>query len=147
MRRIALGLVFVSLVFAGENKLTVFFAKFATLFAAEDHKALADGGLVRFPLELKGTLDDSPSVKISAKQFPGALQKIARQSSGLNATNLNETEKEYIAAQAKAGKLPQDAGEGNVRSGNLVFGQKAGKWQLMKVYVSDELVSELSTKR
>ena len=49
----------------------------------------------------------------------------------------------YISAQAKASKLPEEAGNGTVRSGNLVFGKKSGEWKLVQVYVSDELIAEL----
>lgn len=132
-----------SLVHAGEADLKKFFANFTEAFAAIDHKAMLAAEMVHFPLKLKGTLDDSPDAKISAKQFALVLEKIASQPSGMNARNFNETEKDYVTSHAKAGKLPEEAGNGTVRSGNLVFGKKAGKWKLVQVYVSDELIAEL----
>ena len=132
-----------SLVFAGEADLKKFFGSFAELFAATDHKALIAKDMVHFPLKLKGTLDDSPEIQISAKQFATVLKKIAGQPSGMNAKNFDETEKDYVTSQAKAGKLPSDAGEGTKRSGNLIFAQKSGKWKLVKVYVSDTLIEEI----
>ena len=132
-----------SLAYAGEADLKKFFTNFTGAFAAADHKTMVAGKMVHFPLNLKGTLDDSPDVKVSANQFASVLKKIANQSSGMNTKDLNETEKQYISAQAKASKLPEEAGNGTVRSGNLVFGKKSGEWKLVQVYVSDELIAEL----
>ncbi len=147
MRRAALfALLTASLVFAGGADLKKFFGSFTELFAATDHKALIANGMVHFPLKLKGTLDDSPEISIAEKQFAAALNKIAAQPSGMNAKNFNESEKDYIISQAKAGKLPEDAGKGTRRSGNLVFAQKAGNWKLVQVYVSDDLIAEIVKK-
>ena len=137
-------LITASLVFAGEADLKKFFGSFAELFAATDHKALIANGMVHFPLKLKGTLDDSPEIQVNAKQFATVLKKIAGQMSGMNANNFDETEKDYVTSQTKAGKLPSDAGEGTKRSGNLIFAQKSGKWKLVKAYVSDTLIEEIS---
>lgn len=136
-----------SLVFAGELDLKKFFGNFTEAFAATDHKAMLASEMVHFPLQLKGMLDDSPEAKISAKQFASVLKKIAGQPSGMNSQNFNETEKDYVSTQAKAGKLPQESGNGSVRMGNLVFAQKKRKWKLVQVYVSDDLISEISKTR
>ncbi len=147
MNKAVFSLLFTSsLVFAGEADLKKFFGSFAELFAATDHKALIANGMVDFPLKLKGTLDDSPEIQVSAKQFAAILKKIAEQPSGMNARNFDETEKDYVTSQAKTGKLPSDAGEGTKRSGNLIFAQKSGKWKLVKVYVSDALIEEIGKK-
>lgn len=144
MKKVVVSALFTaSLVFAGGADLKKFFSSFSALFAATDHKALIANGMVHFPLKLKGTLDDSPEIQVSAKQFAKVLQKIAAQPSGLNAKNFDETEKDYVTSQAKAGKQPSDAGEGTKRSGNLIFAQKSGKWKLVKVYVSDALIEEI----
>jgi hypothetical protein len=136
-----------SLVFAGEADLKKFFANFSGAFAATDHKAMLAAEMVHFPLNLKGTLDDSPEAKISPKQFSAVLKKMAHQPSGMNAKDFNETEKDYVTSQAKAGKLPEEAGNGTMRSGNLVFGKKNGRWKLVRVYVSDELIAEIAKNR
>lgn len=120
--------------------------RFSILFSKADHKALLKSKLVRMPLLLKGTLDDSPEIKVPAKVFAKALTKIAEQPSGLNATNLNETEAQHLAASLKIGKPPEDAGEGTLRTGNLVFKKMGKNWQLVKVYVSDELIEALQKK-
>jgi len=132
-----------SLAHAGEADLKKFFANFTQAFAATDHKAMLAAEMVHFPLRLKGTLDDSPDAKLSGEQFASVLKKIAHQPSGMNAKNFNETEQDYITSQAKAGKLPEKAGNGSVRMGNLVFVKKKGMWKLVQVYVSDELIAEL----
>jgi mannitol-specific phosphotransferase system IIBC component len=121
-------------------------SRFSVLFSKGDHKALLKSKLVRLPLLLKGTMDDSPEIKANAKVLAKALTKIAGQPSGLNAANLNETEAEHLTASLKAGKLPEDAGEGSLRTGNLVFKKSGKNWQLVKVYVSDELIESLQKK-
>ena len=136
-----------SLVYAGGADLKKFFGHFTGLFAAMNHKALLAAEMVHFPLTLKGTLDDSPDAKISAKQFASVLNKIANQPSGLNPKNFNETEKEYLSSQSTQGKLPEEAGNGTVRMGNLVFAQKKGQWKLVLVYVADDLIAELKKNR
>lgn len=147
MKRILLAVfTAASLAYAGEADLKKFFGKFSALFAATDHKAMLAADMVHFPLKLKGTLDDSPEIGIGKKQFAAVFNKIADQPSGMNAKNFNETEKDYVTSQAKTGKLPADAGNGTVRSGNLLFAQKSGQWKLVQVYVSDDLIAEIAKK-
>lgn len=148
MKKVLLAL-FVAFSFLGakdDGELKNFIGKFAGLFKSADHETLVDAEMVHFPLRLKGTLDDSPEIKINAKQFAKALAKIANQPSGMNAKNFKETEKDYVSKQVVHGVLPTDAGQGTVRLGNLVFGKKAKKWKLVMVYTSDELIAGLTKK-
>jgi hypothetical protein len=131
----------------GDDELKSFIGKFAGLFKTADHETLVAAEMVHFPLRLKGTLDDSPEIKISEKQFSKTLAKIANQPSGMNAKNFKETEKDYVSKQVIKGTLPTDAGQGTVRLGNLVFGKKAKKWKLVMVYSSDELIADLQSKK
>ncbi len=152
MKKLLMVLLLVPLIESGaegtaDQHLRKFITRFSGLFSKADHQALVKAKLVRLPLVLKGTLDDSPELKVSAKSFDKALAKIAEQPSGLNTANTNETEAQHLAASVAAGKLPQDAGEGTVRAGNLVFKKSGKNWQFVKVYVSDELIEELQKQR
>ncbi|MBN8221779.1 MAG: hypothetical protein J0L53_12705 [Spirochaetes bacterium] len=131
----------------GNDELKDFIGKFAGLLKTADHATMVDAEMVHFPLRLKGTLDDSPEIKITEKQFPKVLPKIANQPSGMNPKNFKQTEKDYVSSQVVRGALPTDAGEGTVRLGNLVFGKKSKKWKLVMVYTSDELIAEFSKKK
>ncbi len=131
----------------GDDELKSFIGKFAGVFKTADHETLVNAEMVHFPLRLKGTLDDSPEIKINEKQFSKTLAKIANQPSGMNAKNFKETEKDYVSKQVIKGTLPTDSGQGTVRLGNLVFGKKAKKWKLVMIYTSDELIAELQSKK
>lgn len=146
MKKLAAILIFASALAAAKNDAALkdFIGKFAGLLKTADHGTMVDAEMVHFPLRLKGTLDDSPEIKISEKQFAKVLPKIANQPSGMNPKNFKETEKDYISKQVIRNTLPSDAGQGTVRLGNLVFGKKAKKWKLVMVYTSDEIISELS---
>jgi hypothetical protein len=135
-------LVAATVIVAVDAGLKNFTVRFAEFFSKADHASLVREEMVHFPLRLKGTLDDSPEIKIGIGQFPGILKKIAAQPSGMNTQNFNETEKDFLSAQVTKGALPTDAGEGTMRLGNLVFGKKKKKWKLVMVYVSDELIAE-----
>lgn len=127
---------------ASDTGLKSFFTTFVPLFAKTDHATLIEKKMVEFPLILKGTLDDSPEVKLAARNFAAVLPKIASQMSGLNAKNYTESEAEHLSAMTKSGRFPEDAGEGTVRAGNLVFAKKRSGWRLIKVYTSDELIAQ-----
>lgn len=144
MKKFAVILVFASALVAAKSdaELKDFIGKFAGLLKTADHATMVDAEMVHFPLRLKGTLDDSPEIKISEKQFGKVLSKIANQPSGMNTKNFKETEKDYVSKQVIRGTLPSDAGQGTVRLGNLVFGKKGKKWKLVMVYTSDELIAQ-----
>lgn len=149
MKKLAALLVFATSLVAVKNdaELKDFIGKFAGLLKTADHGTMVDAEMVHFPLRLKGTLDDSPEIKISEKQFAKVLPKIANQPSGMNAKNFKETEKDYVSKQVIKGTLPTDAGEGTVRLGNLVFGKKGKKWKLVMIYTSDETIAGLQSKK
>lgn len=129
------------------SSLTKFISAFSRDFTRVDHKSLVKDNAVRFPLKLKGTLDDSPEIAASKKAFAAVLPKISGQSSGLNAANHDETEAEYLAAFVRAGKTPEDAGEATRRVGNLVFKKIGKKWQLVQVYVNDDVIDSINKTR
>lgn len=146
-KALLLLLVFAPALSAGQNAdIAKFISAFSQHFSASDHKGLLKARAVRFPLRLKGTLDDSPEIKVSEKAFAKVLKKIAQQPSGLNSANMNESEAEYLQTMVKAGKLPENAGEGMLRAGNLVFKKSGKAWQLVKVYVGDDLIESLQKK-
>jgi hypothetical protein len=132
---------------AGQNDdIARFVSLFSKHFSVSDHKALLKTRAVHFPLKLKGTLDDSPEIAVNEKTFALVLAKISRQPSGLNSANMAETEAEHLVAVLRAGKLPEDAGESTRRTGNLVFKKNGNAWQLVQVYVSDDLIESLQNK-
>jgi hypothetical protein len=144
MRRIALFSVALTLLYGSDaDRLAGFSKNFARLFAQKTAAPLLKAKLVKFPLVLKGTLDDSPEIRISKKKFAVLFTRLTHQPSGMSTTNLKETESEYISAQLAKGKFPEEAGEGTLRWGNLVFAKSGAGWRLIQIYVEDSLIADI----
>ena len=89
--------------------------------------------LTVFPLEYRGTLDDDPVVKISQNQFAKIFSLFLNQWHGGDLEGTRELD--YVK---KIVNPSDQAVNGEISVGNMVFYEKDGKWKLGFLYLNNE---------
>ncbi|MCE9501197.1 MAG: hypothetical protein K8R21_11975, partial [Leptospira sp.] len=111
---------------------------------AKDFKNLEEN--TSHPLKTRGMMDDDPIHKIPKKDFQKFIHAFSGQPSGLNSSDLNETEAGFVKRSGKIDPKKDQISENDARIGNMVFKKTDGKWKLVLIYF-DEAEYEVVRKK
>lgn len=118
-----------------------FWQDFRQMVISKDFQKIQEH--VKFPLQTRSTLDESPIVKFQKKDFPKLFKEFLKQMSGLNPTNLNETESEFINRKDTLDLKKDQLSGTEARIGNMVFQKQKGKWKLKFLYLEEDSYNSL----
>ncbi|HMV76611.1 MAG TPA: hypothetical protein PL048_11495 [Leptospiraceae bacterium] len=115
-----------------------FWTGFREHFLKETPADLIKEKLVKFPVSVKGPMDDNPELKIKDKNFKDLIAALKASPTGTNKENPKETEADFVKAKEKLHPKNDVVTEENFRLSNMVFSKSDEKWHLVQVYLDEE---------
>ena len=114
------------------GEFAAFWQGFRTALLASDWGALER--MSRFPVEVKGELDDEPVRKVERAGFTRLLQKLLHQKAQ---TNLRITVRESVEQMSKP-EMPAPS-ENWARVDEFEFERSAGQWRFVSTYLDSDI--------
>jgi len=115
------------------DKAQAFWKEFRQAALQPDITTLAN--MVHFPLEVRGTLDDSPSRQINKDEFNKILPELLATDPGMSA--IPTTMKNYIQDIETVQKKACNKRGSQFRVGSWVFVKKNSNWLLVQAFVEE----------
>ncbi len=115
-----------------------FWTGFRENFLKETPADLIKEKSVKFPLGVKGPLDDNPELKIKDKNFKDVFTALKANPTGTNKENPKETEADFVKTKEKLHPKNDVVTEENFRLSNMVFSKSEEKWHLVQIYLDEE---------
>ncbi len=118
-----------------------FWKDFRRAFLQEDFAVLAK--MTRFPVEVKGLMDDDPILKVTKKQFERCFGLLFRRDTGLKVSGQNH--RDFVQTMLQA---PPSESEDSFRVADLVFEQGKKGFELVRFYLdtADRAVARKCSK-
>jgi len=110
-----------------------FWKEFRTAAMQSNVKKIAN--MVQFPLEVRGTMDDSPSRQMKRDKFKNILPKLLATDPGMSA--IPGTMKSYIQNIETVQKKACNKHGNQFRIGTWVFVKKNADWLLVQAFIEE----------